>query len=91
MNAVITQGVTLVNAERLTTEELRAELERVQRQSLSMGSALHDMNVVAHRQAEVILRLVDAHEAGDKDAVERELQRLSAWRQAQRKDAPKPN
>ncbi len=91
MNAVITQGVTLVNAERLTTEELRAELERVQRQSLSMGSALHDMNVVAHRQAEVILRLVDAHEAGDKDAVERELQRLSDWRQAQRKDAPKPN
>jgi hypothetical protein len=91
MNAVITQGVTLVNAERLTTEELRAELERVQRQSLSMGSALHDMNVVAHRQAEVILRLVDAHEAGDQDAVERELQRLSDWRQAQRKDAPKPN
>jgi hypothetical protein len=89
--AVITPGVSLVNPDRLSKEQLKAELHRIQEQSLSMGSALHDMNVVAHRQAEVILRLVDAHEAGDKAGIERELQRLSDWRSEQAKGRAKPN
>lgn len=87
MDTVMTQGPTLCNVERLSHAELKAELQRMQTQSLVMGNKLHDMNLVAYRQAALLHSLVDAHERGDKTAIETKLQELTDWRKAQMKPA----
>lgn len=83
MDAVMTQGPTLCNVEQLSHEELKEHVGRLQKQSMQMATLMHNLSVIVHRQAEVVEHMVNAHERGDKAAIEAKLQELTDWRKAQ--------
>lgn len=87
MDAVVTQGATLCNVEKLSHEELKDHVNSLQKQSLQMSVHLHNLSLIAHNQAEVMELLVDAHESGDHGAIATKLQELSDWRKSRSKPA----
>lgn len=88
---IVTQMPTLTNPAMLTPDELREELARAQEQLLAMGQKLHDMTGIAHNQATLIDRMVDAHDSNDYEGIRVQLQRLSEHRASFKKTAGKPH
>jgi hypothetical protein len=80
MDAVMTQGATLCNVDALSHAELKEHVHSLQKQSLQMSMHLHNLSVIVHEQAEAMAQLVDAHEQGDKAAIEKKLQEMLDWR-----------
>lgn len=87
MADVITQGVTMVNPNGLSAEQLREELDRVQRERLALGQKLHDMNCRAFDLNTLLHGLVDAYDKGDMVAITNKLQELSDYRKAHKRPA----
>lgn len=85
MSPVITQLPTMVSTkgmEGMSNQELKEALASMQRQVVQMGASMHSLTLISHNQADVMAYLVDAHERGDKRAIETKLQELSDWRKA---------
>lgn len=80
MDAVVTQLPTTCNPDKLTADELKAEVLRMQSEVVLMGDRLHTMNKVAFRQAEIIDALISAHIAGDSVFIASQLQVLADHR-----------
>lgn len=83
--AVITQGGSLASISHIETldlPELRAELHRVQRDSLALSEKLHSMNCRAYDLNVLLHGLVDAYDQGDMVAISDKLAQLSTHRKA---------
>jgi hypothetical protein len=87
MDAVMTQGASVCNVDALSHEELKEHVHGLQKQSMQMSVHLHNLSVIVHQQAETMELMVNAHERGDKGAIETKLQELSDWRKARMKPA----
>lgn len=85
MSPVITQLPTMTSQkgmDGMSAQELKEALASLQRQVMQMGASTHTLTLITHNQADVMAYLVDAHERGDKAAIEAKLQELSDWRKA---------
>lgn len=85
MSPVITQLPTMTSQkgmDGMSAQELKEALASLQRQVVQMGASMHTLTLITHNQAEAMAYLVDAHERGDKGAIETKLQELSDWRKA---------
>ena len=85
MSPVVTQLPTMTSLkgmDGMTTQELKEALTSLQRQVMQMGASMHTLTLIANNQGEALAYLVDAHERGDKTAIETKLQELSDWRKA---------
>ncbi|RZS86042.1 hypothetical protein [Pigmentiphaga kullae] len=77
----ITQGPTLANPDAIQDErELRAELDRLNETCLQATALLHEMTVIARRQADLISGLIDMYESGDATGLSRQLRHLAGHR-----------
>lgn len=88
---IITRLPTLVNVDKMSLKELRAQYRSLEGDAIDQAqqlsdtcAALHRINRIAHDYSATFEILCDAYEAGDQAAILLKVKQLSALRQKAR-------
>lgn len=82
----ITMAPTMANPEAFTTvPELREELHRANENIFSLADRLHRMNGLANYLSDRLIKLIQAHLAGDLTTIQAELEELAEHYQREQK------